>query len=138
MISISDRMGKVGLAAWIFARNSPFPRSSRKNFGIFSFPGSSWRSFATLLHILLIINSLSSMCAASLAAEETAYFGVGIKGINFLSNFRLTKMQRMQYASSHTDETVYKERQKVDTFNPRSRKNRTKEELESGGNWDGP
>ena len=31
-----------------------------------------------------------------------------------------------------------KERQKVDTFNPRSRKNRTKEELESGGNWDGP
>jgi hypothetical protein len=78
------------------------------------------------------------MCADSLAAEETAHFGVGIKGINFLSNFRLTKMQRMQYASSHTDETVYKERQKVDTFNPRSRKNRTKEELESGGNWDGP
>jgi len=67
-----------------------------------------------------------------------AQFLVVIKGINFLSNFRLTKIQRMHYASSHTDETVYKERRKVDTFNPRIRKNRTKEERESGGNWDGP
>jgi hypothetical protein len=53
------------------------------------------------------------------------------------SNFRLTKMQRMHYASSHTDETVYKERLNLGPLIREVGKNVTKEESENGGNWDG-